>query len=252
MHVACICLAGVLRRCKHVTSHVLQVLAVYACRDALGNTAMHYSQRSSELQQRLINAGGLTTTANCRGETPAFEAITMQDIAEHGLRARDQQGKTLLHACFDDEHELANGFKFDASVLSNEHFAAQDFGGRTALHLAVSNCEFDEPELVHRAVDVNVRDNLGFTPLHALMAHGSRGDYKSKTFEALACRGDLNLLTPDGRSALHLAAASEHDVPLYAIQRLIDLGARYGWGCLSHLVLLCHMSLVSSLARQLG
>ena len=209
--------------------HHTQVHTVYACRDAFGNTAMHYSQRLPELQQRLINAGGLTTTTNCRGEVPAFEAITMQGISEQGLTARDQQGKTLLHACFDDEHELDDGFDFNASVLSNEHFAAQDYCGRTALHLAVGNCEFDEPQLVHRAADVNVRDNLGFTPLHALMAYGRPGDFKSRTFEALVGCCDVNLLLPDGRSAVHLAAASDQDVPLYAIQRLIDLGARYGW-----------------------
>ncbi len=104
--------------------------------------------------------------------------------------------------------------------------------GESLLHIAVSthykmtddNLKKIIQLLVQKKIDVNIKDNNGYTALAHYIAQ-SRNPHQAKTKlildQFIQYKADVNAVTHDGQSLLHLAAVSNNT---YALQRLVAEG----------------------------
>lgn len=131
-----------------------------------------------------------------------LESLTLE-LLRNDPRCLDLQtsdGRTPLHIAVENEHEGI----LDLLVQQGASLKATDESGRTPLHAAIeSGSELAVAQLVTAGADVNVIQSDGGTPIS--VAVENRWDQLASFLSRIA---DPNILLPDGRSLLHVAAQS--------------------------------------------
>ena len=200
-------------------------------RDCTGGTALHIAAWRGDLAvaRQLVAAGLDPAALNVRGETTLHVAaarghVAIVDLVLGGsgaadlLERQDKQGRTALHhAAIHGHAEVAQRFiglrsEPDGAGLLPQHYAA--------LHdrLEVLTLLTDSGA---KAADLQLATPAGITALHLAASRGA-----TRTLGLLLDRGgDPNALTTDGKTALHLAAASPWPTSS-AIDVLLARGAK--------------------------
>ena len=193
------------------------------CKDESGNTAFHYvSAWNSDLRNMFIEANSNMVATNGNGQTPAFYAINNDEWklqCDMDVECDVQcSSHTLLQLACD---ELACGIgQTELAANQKMHLPTADSHGQIAMHVAAMAGFTTATWLTG---DVTVKDHNGFNPLHTLM---TSTDYQQDIFEVLVSKCDVNDVTVDGQTALHLAASKDSEVPMDAINKLVQAGIR--------------------------
>ena len=183
--------------------------------DNHGLTALHYSALSGsyELLKYFANMGTnihLKTNIgkNClhiaaeRGHLNLCKVLI--DKHKFDVNMTENSGSTALHfSAQKGNYEL---FMYFANIGADIHLKRND--GISCLHIAASQGHLSLcKELIDKyKFDINMVDNLGWSPLHCSAQNGS-----SELVTYFAAMGtDINLKTNDGKNCLHIAAEVGH------------------------------------------
>ena len=199
--------------------------------------------------QALLDAGANVNAGESAGSTPLHSAAAgndpamLQALLEAGanVNARDSRDGTPLHAAasFSD-----NPTVLQALLEAGAGIQARDIDGRTPLHtVAIFNYnperardledEYGEPPrtaayyenpavlqaLLDAGADVEVKDDFGWTPLHAATVYNSNPAVITALLDAGA---NPKVKNNDGTTPLHYAAGLGNPV---IVQILLDAGA---------------------------
>uniref|UniRef100_A0ABD2X9G8 Uncharacterized protein n=1 Tax=Trichogramma kaykai TaxID=54128 RepID=A0ABD2X9G8_9HYME len=196
-------------------------------RDSLGNTPLHLALKNGFLKSSeiLLRRGADPNSANKEGSTSLHLICQRVDGCKlveilfkiaNDIRkpvwvdVPDKEGNTPLHLAIShrstrtSEILLVNG--------ANPNLANKD--GCTALHLISNTRPYEAMRLFFQIIDktqetvqIDARDNKGWTPLHMALHSGSK-----RKFQMLLRRGaDPNVTNQDGQTALHFLAGRIHD-----------------------------------------
>ncbi|XP_014229906.2 ankyrin-3-like [Trichogramma pretiosum] len=189
-------------------------------RDSLGNTPLHLAVKNGYLKtsEILLTRGADPNSANQEGSTPLH--IICRDGRSNLLKlffkianaigypvwvnVSDKEGNTPLHLTI--SHKSMKNSEILLVNGANPNLA--DKNGYTALHLisntrphAVMQQFFEIVDKKQQTVQIDARDNKGWTPLHMVVHLGSRSK-----FQLLLSRGaDPNVTNQDGQTPLSLA-----------------------------------------------
>jgi ankyrin repeat protein len=131
-----------------------------------------------------------------------IETLTLEllRIDPRCLDLQTSDGRTPLHIALDNEHEGI----LDLLIQEGASLKTTDEKGRTPLHAAIeSGSELAVTQLVTAWADINVVQSDGGTPIS--VAVENRWDQLASFLSRMA---EPNILLPDGRSLLHVAAQS--------------------------------------------
>lgn len=131
-----------------------------------------------------------------------LESLTLEllRIDRSCLDLQTSDGRTPLHIAIENEHEGI----LDLLIQQGASLKITEEKGRTPLHAAIeSGSELAVAQLVTAGADVNVVQSDGGTPIS--VAVENRWDQLASFLSRIA---DPNILLPDGRSLLHVAAQS--------------------------------------------
>ncbi|KAL4794568.1 hypothetical protein BDV19DRAFT_379477 [Aspergillus venezuelensis] len=187
------------------------------------------------------NRRGRTRVAfgSSRESLDGADSSDADDNAEVRMESQFKNGRTPLHtACSTGTIEM-----IELLLQHDADIEAVDARGRTPLHIACTEREYSYPEeavkllvdegadvnrartikpdvamiLIREGADINVRDDLGRTPLHQAVAEGS-----TRMFRLLLEHGaEVNAVDKRGYSALHLCVDSNRG---YYLEDLLRMG----------------------------
>ncbi|XP_014228780.2 serine/threonine-protein phosphatase 6 regulatory ankyrin repeat subunit B-like [Trichogramma pretiosum] len=208
-------------------------------RDSLGKTPLHLAVESGKVTtfKLLLTRGADVNSVNEEGSTLLhlicqrldsykFVEILFKIANDIGkpvwVNIQDKEGNTPLHVAI--SHRSKTTSKILLVNGSNPNLADKD--GCTALHLISSNtktCDamrhfFEIIDDMQQTVQINARDNKGWTPLHVAVHSGSRSK-----FQLLLKRGaDPNVTNHDGQTALHFVCRRDDYGFMWNFFNIID------------------------------
>ncbi|KAN0094142.1 ankyrin [Hyaloscypha variabilis] len=164
-----------------------------------------------------------------------LESLTMEllRIDPRYLDLQTSDGRAPLHIAIENNHEGV----LDLLVRQGASLKTRDGTGRTPLHAAIeSGSKLAVTQLVTAGADVNVVQSDGGTSIS--VAVENRWDQLASFLSRIA---DPEILLPDGRSLLHVAAQSGSLIWTTALlkfheERLIDTQDENGWTPLHYAV----------------
>ena len=180
-------------------------------------------------QSKLIDYGNYLLFCIKRGNLIYLKEML---VLNPSINQKDDQGSTLLHhmASRRDRAKMLQSLVTHIDGSSNEEYYAQcDNEGKTPLHIAIENGNFDAFKLMfHSTCHLYVRDKQGDTLLHSAARSSDLeivndllrllcATLKRKEFDSF-----LHIQNTRSLSALHLAIKLRRD---YCVQCLIDARA---------------------------
>uniref|UniRef100_A0ABD2XM39 Uncharacterized protein n=1 Tax=Trichogramma kaykai TaxID=54128 RepID=A0ABD2XM39_9HYME len=228
-------------------------------RDSLGNTPLHLAVKNGFLKsfEILLRRGADPNSANQEGSTPLHLIATATysyklveiffKIAKVigkpvWVNVQDKEGNTPLHLAIRHGNKRTSGILLENGA--NPNLADKD--GCTALHL-ISNTRryeamkqfFETIDKTQQTVQLDARDNKGWTPLHMTLHSGSK-----KKFLMLLKRGaDPNVTNQDGQTLLSLAllkANTKMAENLLCVDADPNLADNKGWTPLHIICIKCN------------
>lgn len=214
-------IAVITRATPDIVNYLLALKADVNARDKNGDTPLHIAVRNNDRAdgEILLARGADVFSPNVSGESPLKAALTRmggrQDwvLNSNVIKMTDGAGNTPLHLAA--EWQLTGVVSY--IVDKGGDLNARNANGETPLFNAV---KADSPETIRallaetseRKADVNARDNLGNTALHASISWAaSRAADELLRYDAQSNGKKLvNARNLAGKTALHEAARTEN------------------------------------------
>lgn len=201
---------------------------------------LHYCSKHSntDILEFILNKNeNLLESVNDKSRTPLFEAAFNKNGKVTKLLL-DKGSKfdinNIIHVEMLTEIIFGSKYKNIIDAIKNNDIKAIEFFKHNGVDinsvdkqnnsLLIVSCMYSKPEtilyLINNEVDINLHNNLGFTPL---MYASKRGDIKT-IYSFLTQKVNLNQKTKDGLSALIIAAENNNKE---IVQLLIEKGALF-------------------------
>lgn len=163
---------------------------------------------------RYVRGGGCC--ASCRDEANPWNGVYPLHVA--AAYGRDTIVEAILNAGGNpnqlDHSDGVKGTPIIWATTALTGFSGDEAGARRSVEMLIS-----------AGADLDARDGLVHrTAMHHLARNGSPADVRAMEFLA-SVGADINSITPDGQTPLHVAAATPHDSSVEAVRWLLDNGA---------------------------